>query len=319
MSVNQHIEQLTDQYLRGELSGKELQSFEQTINSDGVLRDHVNFQQELVKGISDYRKVQLKTRLDAINVGAGSFGGGVMTSGIVKIASTAVVATVIGFGGYYLLDNSAEAISDDQKLEISGNDVKSIHVIDEAPSVPIPVLKENLINGSVSDDRKTSALVLPLEETESKETNSFTVKKAIVAKTDIEEKEEYVPNVNVPPLNDVSDAKEFISQEISIPEVSGNDIIGEGDKKAIDIRTFNRKSEEIKYKYFDGKLFLYGDFKKEPYEILEINSRLSRQIYLFYSDKYYSVEVSDEIRTLSSIVDDKLIKELKIIRDNKVN
>ncbi|MFY0601223.1 MAG: hypothetical protein JXR03_16220 [Cyclobacteriaceae bacterium] len=318
MKVDQHIEQLTDQYLRGELSGADLQAFEASIASDAAVNQHVQFQKQLVDGIADYRRIQLKARLDAIEVGAGSVGNGMLAGGALKIAGTALVASIIGLSVYTIWSNNDEESLN--QLEISASDSQDLFEEKEILAIPIPLDLEEPV---VSHEREEqSAVDAGLDENVTKEeyTQVPDVRgETIFEPTSSSLKSEFIPEVKVPSLSDVSNEKEFISQEVSIPEVSGNDIVDSEDKKPIDVKTYNRKSEEIRYKYFNGKLFLYGDFKKEPYEILEINSRSSRLIYLYYSEKYYQVEVSDEIKQLNAISDSKLIGELKIIRDNKLN
>ena len=73
----------------------------------------------------------------------------------------------------------------------------------------------------------------------------------------------------------------------------------------------------LKYKYFDGKLFLYGDFNEQPYEILEINGVKERKLYLFFESKYFNIDVTDKVKELDQIVNPKLVNELDIIRNNK--
>ncbi|MFT6865367.1 MAG: hypothetical protein ACJA08_000185 [Cyclobacteriaceae bacterium] len=316
MSINQHIEELTDQYLRGELSGSGLQSFEQQMLNDPAMKQHVVVQQQIIQGISNYRHTQLKARLDAIQMGTGWFGSGVLGEGIIKIAGSTIAVAIIGGGIYYTWPDNENNIPFEDRLELT--DGKSFsYLITEIPELPFPQTlqelgetettsinlskSESTIATSVSPVHKSGTSTLEIVDTKSNETVDF------------------VPKVNIPTLNDVTADKEFIAQDVSIPEASDNDIIDESDKKPIDIKTFNRTSEEIKYKFFDGKLFLYGDFKKQPYEILEINSKSSRQIYLYYTDKYYHVEVTDDVKSLRPIFGDKLINELRIIRNNKLN
>ena len=80
----------------------------------------------------------------------------------------------------------------------------------------------------------------------------------------------------------------------------------------IDVKTENTKSLDIKYKYYDGKLFLSGDFDRAPYEILEINSASGRRIYVKYLDKYYQVGVTDQLTALPEVTDVAIIDELKV-------
>lgn len=314
MIINEHIEQLTDQYLRGELSGGERSSFEQLMSNDQAVAEHVHFQKQLVNGLADYRKLQLKSRLDAIQVAPGILGGASFIQATLKIASGIALVAVVGFGLYNIVDfeNDNETvhvvdINDGSKF-ITTNDTSIPEKPEVRPSTPVASIVETTED---SNESNTPDIAKTGTGTSSK----FPIKTVAEAK----ESSDFVPKVNIPSLNDISDTKEFTPEEVSIPKVSGNDITEEESSKPIDVKTINRKIEEIKYRYFDGKLFLYGDFKREPYEILEINSSSSRDIYLYYTDKYYKIQMTDDVKTLSPIVDSKLIKELKIIRDNKLD
>lgn len=318
MSINQHIEQQTEQFLRGELSGGELHAFENQMASNPDIHQYVDLQKQIHQGISHYRHTQLKARLDAIQVSPGWFGSGILGEGILKIAGATIAATIIGGAVFFAWPDNQESDASINLLDVTVE--SSIQIADfEILDMPIPQVAgvnelpsqgnaDLLAEHSDNKPKESSVQISKATDTNPKTEN-------VVSDTKVN----FVPKVNVPSLTDVSDDKEFISQEISIPEVSDNDIVDEADKKPIDIKTFNRASDEIRYKYFDGKLFLYGDFKKEPYEILEINSKSARQIYLYYTDKYYHVEVTDEVKTLRPILGDKLINELKIIRNNKLN
>ena len=60
-----------------------------------------------------------------------------------------------------------------------------------------------------------------------------------------------------------------------------------------------------------------GDFDKAPYEILEINSASGRRIYVYYLGTYYQVGTTDKLIELPAVKDQDVIKELKLIRENK--
>jgi len=77
-------------------------------------------------------------------------------------------------------------------------------------------------------------------------------------------------------------------------------------------------SKGFEYKFFSNKLYLYGDFGKIPYEILELNSSLGKRLFLFYQNEYYSLKMNQKERIpLEKVVEQKLVKELEIIKNNK--
>jgi len=72
------------------------------------------------------------------------------------------------------------------------------------------------------------------------------------------------------------------------------------------------------YQYYNGKLFLYGNFKNIPYEILEVNQADGQQLYLYYSGDFFSIESGTvKVSPLKMIEDDLLINDLNIILNQK--
>ena len=86
---------------------------------------------------------------------------------------------------------------------------------------------------------------------------------------------------------------------------------------ALDDEIIETKASKIKYRYYDGKLYLYGKFQQEPYEILEINSASGRRIYLYHLTNFYEISSSDKPVELKAIDNSKLIQELEILRKTK--
>ncbi len=275
---------------------------------DPSLAEYVGFQKQIVKGIADYRKLQLKARLDAIQVGTGWLG---VSQGVWRVAASFVVATAIGLGSYvYWPDqNQFEKVS--SPLEIDDEEIVADFAAEEVPEVPVPI--EEVSEKAESSETliaKTKSVAEVKEEVapvEAKESEKVAPKP----------KEEFVPDVNKPLLSNVVD-ESLNTKGADMPESVPTEWVSTSDQP-MDIETIDRRSKEIKYKYFEGKLFLYGDFKNEPYEILEINSSESKEVYLFYMSKYYKIELTDDIKVLEPIVDEKFIQELRIIRHNKVD
>ena len=66
--TNSNYSKLVERYLEGEMSGQEAMEFEQLMNKDPMLAGEYNLQQDIVSGIKDYRKSELKLRLDNVDV-----------------------------------------------------------------------------------------------------------------------------------------------------------------------------------------------------------------------------------------------------------
>ncbi len=70
-------------YVEGELSAEESAQFEQAMEANPELLREVGFQKDIVQGIQDFRKAELKARLDQLQVGS------VSSSAVAASSSTA--------------------------------------------------------------------------------------------------------------------------------------------------------------------------------------------------------------------------------------
>lgn len=310
MNTNQHNEELIDQYLRGEMSADQLHAFESNVAANPAIQQQLQFQKNIVSGITDYRKLQLKGRLDALEVGSGWHSGSVIGQGVWKIAGGVMVAALIGTGIY--LSQNDDTIEGNFKLNIEEEAAPIAYLEREKLEMPIPVAGDKAKEVESSAEDATS--------TRNKASVNVHLRSTTPVKSALQKSKpsEFTPKVNLPAYEEVSDGT-FVAEEVSIPEVSGNDVVKSNKLAPIDVKTINRKAETIKYKYFDGKLFLYGDFKNEPYEILEINSKTSREIYLYHGNSFYQIENTGDVQELKPITSQKLNNELTIIHNNKVN
>jgi hypothetical protein len=79
----------------------------------------------------------------------------------------------------------------------------------------------------------------------------------------------------------------------------------------------SNKKYTFHYQFREGKLFLYGSFEKNLYEILEFFTENKRTMFLFYKNNYYLLnEENEKIRPLSPINDPALLKKLREYRGN---
>jgi hypothetical protein len=80
----------------------------------------------------------------------------------------------------------------------------------------------------------------------------------------------------------------------------------------------NNKRYDFHYQFKDGKLFLYGAFERNLYEIMEFFSDNKRTVFLFYKDNYYLLnEENDAVKPLTPISDPLLLKKLKDYRGTR--
>lgn len=303
---------MIDSYLRGDLSGSELASFENQMQIDPAFKEEVLFEEYVKDGISEFRKAELKSRLNAIEVspnwvGIGSFGNDV----VLKTVGGTLAAVMLGVVAYYNLDKTTPTEKLTEQTYITGAYYPEQN---DSPAIIVPELAKETI--------EEAAYVARIDKdplvTELKENPAEDSKEVMSSETDLDkENADFVPKVSPPGLNDVASEEAMNTEELVIPEVSSLDEM-DGDNVPLDVKMIDRRSETIRYKYLDGKLYLYGDFSKHPYEILEINKANDRRIYVYYDSEYYQVEVTDKVEELPVIRNEKLIEELEILRNNKL-
>ena len=310
--------ELIDAYLRNELGSGEIEAFESQLAGDPSLQEELGFQQQVIKGLGDFRKAELKSRLTAINISTPWWEvGQFLNPGLVKLTSAIVTATLIGTGIYYITQDSNPELAYlptvfEEDLQNSNSEDVSFYVENtkEIPGVS-PVEEINEFDAVSSVKSAESSVKIKIGSSESSSTSGENSEHTDAFKGD------FVPEVDLPNPGDGSEENQFKSESAKIPLASNADIINASEQ--IDIKTSQRNNDEIRYKYYEGKLHLFGNFKENPYEILEINSSRSKQVYLYHNSRYYKLLTTDKVLTLPQITDRVLIHELEIVRNNKVD
>ena len=126
----------------------------------------------------------------------------------------------------------------------------------------------------------------------------------------------FAPQVELPNDESELDSSEFEPEELE--ETFANNAIESSDIDALNIERFDQKAKSLRYRYYDGKLALYGDFGDSPYQILEINQQDGiKQIFLLHADQFYRLESTKEEKKLEAIKDAALLSELQVFQNKK--
>lgn len=297
-------------YLRGELSPEQLKDFNQLLASDPSFAQSVHFEEKIVEGLSEVRKAELKARLDAIDVaptgwiGMGQFAN----SALVKTLGGIAVASVVGVLVYTNLEVDEHSEIDQSKVIATENTYPQAQ---ESISFDWNLSEETLEPTRVEEQYESQSESVDLSE------KLEEIQPALEEKAVEKTNKEFDLNVPVPQPGDLAREEGLVTPESDLPEMEATDEVANAELTPVDVETIQKKNESLKYKYFDGKLFLYGDFNEQPYEILEINGVKERKLYLFFESKYFNIDVTDKIKELNQIVNPKLVNELDIIRNNK--
>ncbi|MEQ9466332.1 MAG: hypothetical protein RLN88_02920 [Ekhidna sp.] len=288
------------------MSDQEIADFERQLESDPSLKAESDFQSDIVSGLKEHRKLELKSRLDAINVGP-TWMEFAQQSTLVKSLGGVIVASLVGTGIYFMADkpeNSEEqtAIPVDAPIAQSTEYVLDLGKVDEE------IKSNELETPEELNDVSRNEAVKETPQKEDQPSESITTEEE-----ESKPNETFKPSFEAPTIENVDEEKQFAASDLD--ELPDDATIANEDP--VDVTHENSNSSTIRYKYYDGKLFLKGDFDKAPYEILEINSAAGRRIYVFYLGSYYKVGVTDRLTELPIVRDSKVVEELNLLRENK--
>lgn len=287
--MNLNRPELIESYLKGELTGAEKTAFEAQLEQDPLFKSEIELQTDIVNSLKTYRKNQLKDRLNNIDVSGGTTLGKVAA---LKYAASLVVIGLLSYGSYVFLlsENEQEKVAAKQE------------VIQEKQEVEAPEVQEN---PAVLNKTETKPNIIPDEI-------KVPEKKKPIAKR---ESKEVVISPNV---IDTFDANEIIVKNSDFDNSLENSASPTDKFTDVEIRHEDSKGKELKYKYLNKKLYLYGDFSDAPYELIELNSTVGKKLFLYHNDSYYQLSENQKIVTpLNPIYDSLIIQELDSLKGQK--
>ncbi len=302
-------------YLEGGMSPDQMLEFENQLHTDPVLRSEFELQQDIVNSLKDFRKSQLKARLDQVPV---SMSPTVLVG--VKTAAAIVLTGIIGLGSYlYFYTGDApleetlttQEITIDENLEqaTTANEIQELPVESKSKEITKEEIDENSTDTEVAEDMTKSQ---PLTKAEA---SKEVVEEEVVEEEVVEEVAS--PVVNSPKIIDPSIDETVQEESLEMPSAA---LAQEelSDNPVIEVETAKKDGELFHYRYYSGKLYLYGDFRDIPYEILELNSTNGKMLYMFYDQKYYQIlDNQVELTPLQPLKDAEIIRRLEIIKENK--
>lgn len=293
-----------DKYLRNELDANQLHSFQELIKNDSQLQEEVLLNEAIKKGLTEVRKSELKMRLDAIDITPSTWInlGNIEFGGMIKVVGVVVTASLIGIGGFFLL------MDEDKTLEVEEIFVSEIDFPKAEDDVSVVYIDEEKFN------RKSSLEIQNLNQ-------SINEKDTKISNVNDEQaslkKKRFIPSVLVPKVDQLEIEENLGVENEVLSEFSTTNFDGNQVSSNIEIETVQNEDDELKYKYFDGRLLLIGNFKGLTYEILEINRNEGKSLYLILGDKFFEIKAQEMIQDLRPLNNESLLSELRIIRNNK--
>lgn len=282
--------ELLDEYLRNRLSEKDKTAFEKAMESDPALKKEFVVQKRIVEGIRKSRTVELKKMLNDIPLTSIPQQGPTL---LAQLGAAVLVAGLVGTGIYiYVKDEGKEPAS---ALILRDSTPATEQTIPSAPDAtadspsseePIPVLPQGDINGKVKIETDETAQPVP--------------------------EKPKVEDVN-PATRDVFDPSEDVKEAEEIVDESKK--TNRSLAPSIAVTTEPNSKYSWHYQFRDDKLYLYGVFEKNLYEIMEFFSDDKRTMFLYYKDNFYLLNEEDnKVKPLNAIGDKALLKKLRDYR-----
>lgn len=258
-----NIEKIED-LLAGRLNTEESSQIQSLIDSDPVLKNEANLQQDIIDGIQEKRRLELKSRLNDLPTPGTSF-----TKYYIAAASFATIIL-----GWIAIDNYTQKpakIVDLDKSEISRtkDQISSTETV-ESTKTPLVIAEENITTDNnqdaVSSDEAVEQIV------------SYNNTNAELAHPDLgslpDDADAFDSDGNVGDIDNSNN----IEKPMGINRIS---------KKISDTRS-QSSEKHMRYTYVGNKLHLIGPWShKYPYELTDIGS--DQAITLKFKGKTYKL------------------------------
>ncbi|AHM59169.1 hypothetical protein D770_04510 [Flammeovirgaceae bacterium 311] len=320
MIGNSHHNDHLDNYLLGKLSADEKAAMDARLAADSQLQEDMLFQQDIVHALQDERRMELKNRLNNIEVGAGGFS----TAVGLKIAAGVALVGLMGTAVYFLSSSETEAPSELPVGIIDFSDTDNLYTysIPEKPAAKANPAVETL-EITQAQLQKTAPATASVAARDAQPKTALPEKAVLPESTSRAVKAENQLNIQVQKPQVVTDFKENeVNASSHLPEAPVDAMARnrQFSTQSIEVTAQLHEKYDFHYQFYDNKLFIFGDFKSKPYEILEINTEGSRVYYLFFENNYYGLKNNQQkLVRLKKITNDNLVRELEITRNQKTN
>ncbi|MGB5928667.1 MAG: hypothetical protein WBH03_10855, partial [Cyclobacteriaceae bacterium] len=279
--------------------------FEQEVAQDPLLKAEFDLQRDVIEALKDTRHAELKTRLQNVPTP----GTGVISIPAQFIGGALLVGAALITGYLLINDGSTDSQSDENFITLTADNIliTAEKAVPSRPEVAIwPGKKQP--TGTAEPTRDSDLLMAnnaSNESTKSEET--------------VRTEEPVTANIDLPTLmdEDDSDGEAIGNTRIELPE-SGLDPLEEDLTENVEITHLPSESNNLQYRFYNSKLYLYGSFGEVPYEILEINGKKGKSYYLYHNELYYRLNYDQVDPTpLREITNKRIVRELDIVRKNK--
>lgn len=282
------LQEKIDQYILNQLNKADKAKFEELIASDTRLQNEIALQKSISKVFNQTGSAQLKARLNQVPISMASTGNAIMFKWIGAGVAASLIAGFIIFmlpKAEQKTENIVPAAETNSHLKSNSPAAQKVEQqYTASSSVALSnsnQAKQNTQHTAVNKSKNTTA-----ELEEYKETSDF----SDVTNGDITRENQ---SVSLPSSNLSSENNKLNSLSVSIDDSNGS---------------------EKSYQFSGSKLTLFGDFAKHPYELLELNHKGEKALYLSYQNEFYELVWGKSAKTpLNKVNNKQTIEKLKLI------
>jgi hypothetical protein len=232
---------------------------------------------------------------------------------LTQIGIWVAAAGLVGTGLYFYLQSDEPTVlpspSADQMAEAEKqNEAEPVELEPEATGV------ESEIDAQPQEAPEAQN-TKPESNTPAERNTKVAKPQAEIANDEALRDKEIAPKPVAPATLDVFDPTEEMEKSKNAEEAGPTDEKEPSKAPSIVVETANDKRYNFHYQFKNEKLYLYGAFERNLYEIMEFFSDNKRTMFLYYKDNYYLLnEENDRVKALTPITDTALLKKLKDYR-----
>lgn len=286
------LQEKIDQYLLDQLNPTDKAKFEQLIAGDSLLKSEVALQQSVITALGNTSAVQLKSRLQKIPVSMASTGNALRLKWIGAAAITTVAAGLIIFllTGQEKTDHSSESTITEQISSSAGS------------KETVAVATESTVESATESQPATIVDQKAVEKKQKASTSASAVNELKAFDNSANFNDNETGNVSTPNADNSS--------------APANTLYTETNNKlsnlSVNVDTSNPKDKS--YQFTGSRLTLFGDFNNKPYELLELNNKGQKNLFLSYNNEYYELIWGQMKKTpLKKVSNKETLDKLKVI------
>ncbi|MDQ3392828.1 MAG: hypothetical protein M3512_01745 [Bacteroidota bacterium] len=271
--------ELIEDYLTGKLPEKQRLELEAQLERNPDLQKDYMLQKDIISSIENTRKAELKTMLNNVTISSGNG----FNYFPVQIAGALLVSSMLAVGAYYYLSDDGQNLSENSPIYVE-------------PTPPNDAPAQNIPQVTTDSEGKL------IEET-------------ATALEEPSEKPSTENNLPVVPEENSGEHSTSNSSPVIIEEkaTSGN-LESQPGGTELNVETKKDRNHAFHYQYYEDKLFLYGDFKGNGYEIIKLSSPSGLRLYMSYDGQFFKMEKSRKIKSFELVEDPALIEQLQKLK-----